>query len=385
MSPVKRIAIFAIPDHHYINMLLGLQRGFEQLGIEVFVGWPPLSGPNLACFVDNYKPDVVMEMDRFRDQIADFHEPVRHVAWVLNHVIFGRRVTENATGSFAVYMVTDPEVTGFEHLRQGSYGHLLPACDPAVFHPRKLDPFFDFTLIGHLYGPLPESTLNSEIRIDDQPIARVGDLVDEFMASDIFHWKQNNRHIDEFIIGFFARCGFELTQSGIPDNLRYLLDEYMIRLKDRKRVADGLLNVSGNVGFFGNPEWQEWPELEPYYYGRINRTSSLVDTICRTRVNIHNGPLTMHMRVMEVMGCGMPLLVNRSLWDAKPCGIESHFTPFEHYIPYDLDDIEEVAAKALRDEPWRTRIAEAGLRRVLEAHTWRHRAEYLLRDLADRW
>jgi hypothetical protein len=384
MTQIKRIAIFAIPDHFYINMTLGLKRGFEQLGVEVFLSWPPLNGRDLACFIDNYKPDIVMEMDRFRDQIPNFDEPIRHVAWILNHVVFGRRVTENATGSFAVYMVTDPVVTGFENLEPGSYGYLLPACDPTVFHPRHLDPFFDFTLIGHLYGPLRPEVLNTSIQINDQPIGTIGDLVDEFMASDIWHWKLDSRQIDDFIIGFFAHRGYHIDQEKIPGNIRYVLDEYMIRLKDRKRVADGLLAVSPNVGFFGNPEWREWPELEPYYYGTLFRPSNLVDTICRTRLNVHNGPLTMHMRVMEVMGCGMPLLVNRSLWDSQPCGIESHFTPNEHYIPYDLDKIEEVAAKALRDKAWCMAIAEAGHRRVMEAHTWRHRAAFLLEDLARR-
>jgi Glycosyl transferases group 1 len=385
MSPIKRIAIFSIPDHHYISVTMGLKRGLEQLGVEAFVSWPPLSGPNLACFVDNYKPDIVLEIDRFRDQIPNFDEPVRHVAWVFNHIVHGRRVTENATGSSAVYMVTDPMVTGFEHLDPGSYGYLMPACDPTTFYPRRLDPFFDFTMIGHLYGPLRADTLDTVIQVDGQPIGRIGDLVDEFMASDIQHWKQDNRQVDDFIIEFFAQRGYGINRKGIPGNIRYVIDEYMIRLKDRKRVADGLLAVSRDVGFFGNPEWAEWPEFNPYYYGTLNRPNSLADTICRTRVNIHNGPVTMHMRVMEVMGCGMPLLVNRSLWDSKPCGIESHFTPYEHYIPYDLDAIEEVAAKALRDEAWRVKIAEAGHRHVLAHHTWRHRAEYLLRDLAERW
>jgi spore maturation protein CgeB len=92
----------------------------------------------------------------------------------------------------------------------------------------------------------------------------------------------------------------------------------------------------------------------------------------------------MHNRVLDIMCCGKAALVSRSRWDKEISSIQHYFTPGEDYIPYDLDDLAEVAESALRDPERCRRIGRNARHRILEAHTWRHRAAFILDDLAQR-
>jgi hypothetical protein len=80
--------------------------------------------------------------------------------------------------------------------------------------------------------------------------------------------------------------------------LKTFFDEHLIRMVDRAEVIDTLLSISKQVAFYGNPEWQKWPQYAPYYFGSINRGRELAQLFRSTRVNIHNGPVTMHNRVL---------------------------------------------------------------------------------------
>jgi spore maturation protein CgeB len=92
----------------------------------------------------------------------------------------------------------------------------------------------------------------------------------------------------------------------------------------------------------------------------------------------------MHNRVLDIMCCGKAALISRSRWDDQISSVQHYFTPGEDYIPYDRDDLRDVAERALRDEEWRRRIGRNARNRILDGHTWRHRAAFILKDLAGR-
>lgn len=381
MTGIKRVAIFAYPDHMYVNMLLGLKRGFEELGVECHVGWNYLEGRYLSSFVDNYQPDIVVEIDRFLDQIDGFQGNIRHVAWVQNHFAFGRRVHENATGSEKIFMMDDPNQLGFGHLPPESFSYLQAGIDPAIFNENETHEVFDFSVIGYMYPPLSEEALETVIDINGQPVFRVVEMVESFMASNIDHCKWNFARITQFILDFLSTKGHPLSEVEIPRTVRWLCDEYLLRLKDRKKISEWILGISRNVAFFGTPDWASWPQFAPYYRGSLNRADELASAYRATRVNVHNGPFTMHVRVLESMACGKPVLVNDSSRAGTPVGIENFFEPGVHYIPYALDEFPQIAERALKDPAWRARIGRAAAEEVRRAHTWRHRAQQILDEL----
>jgi spore maturation protein CgeB len=92
----------------------------------------------------------------------------------------------------------------------------------------------------------------------------------------------------------------------------------------------------------------------------------------------------MHNRVLDIMCSGKAALVSRSRWDGEISSLQSYFTPGEDYLSYDNDDLAEVAERALRDGDRRRRVGANARRRILEGHTWRHRAAFIIDDLAQR-
>jgi hypothetical protein len=380
----KRIAIFAEDDHMYINQTLGLKRGFEELGVEAHVGWPHLNERALTCFVDNYQPDFILEIDRFPSQIPGYNPSVKHVTWIHNHAVHGRRVLENASGSHAVYTALLLKVYADEDFNGGDYRFLPMATDPNVFTNDETPELFDFSFVGHMYEPLDDDILNLSLGLGGGQHVLMRDLIDQFLAGGFHHHTSTNDEIHGYLADFFRQFDPNFLVEHLPTALKTFFDERLIRMIARKEVLDILLTISRQVAFFGNPDWQKWPDYAPHHYGSIMRGRELGQLFRSTRVNVHIGALSMHNRVLDIMCCGKGALISRSRWDNEVCGVQHHFTPGEDYIPYDLGDLQEVAERALRDREWCHRIGRNARRRILDGHTWRHRAAFIIDDLAQR-
>jgi GT2 family glycosyltransferase/2-polyprenyl-3-methyl-5-hydroxy-6-metoxy-1,4-benzoquinol methylase/tetratricopeptide (TPR) repeat protein len=85
-----------------------------------------------------------------------------------------------------------------------------------------------------------------------------------------------------------------------------------------------------------------------------------------------------NMRVFEALACGSLLVTN----DLAENGQAELFRDGEHLVVYrDLDELVEKVAVYLNREDDRERIAAAGMREVVEHHTYRHRMETILRHV----
>jgi len=89
-----------------------------------------------------------------------------------------------------------------------------------------------------------------------------------------------------------------------------------------------------------------------------------------------------NFRSLDCMACGTAVMVNHvehadvaRCWDAD-------LVPDEHYVAYDGEDFTEIARELLADPERRARIGAKAARVVRERHTWKHRAERILRDLS---
>ncbi|MCW8137397.1 MAG: glycosyltransferase [Planctomycetota bacterium] len=85
-----------------------------------------------------------------------------------------------------------------------------------------------------------------------------------------------------------------------------------------------------------------------------------------------------NMRVFESLAVGRPLLTDRL---DQRCGLEELARDGEQLITYEDATFEATAERLLADEDLAEQIASAGRARVLEAHTYEHRAAELLRTL----
>jgi hypothetical protein len=378
---VSRVALFGLDFPNIVNQLVGLRNGFRQLGIEVLTAWPHPNALMLENVLDSFRPDFVFEINRSRNQIRGCDEKFLHVAWMQDFQSLGQRLEGDFGGSDLGYFIVLPSAMGFAPSYDATARYLFPATDPEIFGYAAEHPIFDFSFIGQMFAPISDSLRARPILADDAESGTVGELLDLFAAEGVGQSSHMTMHTGDRLLRFVRRRRPEADASTIDPAIRNLFDDYFPRLTDRTRLLDEILSVSGKVGFFGTGPWDKWPRYRPHFGGYINRPSKMALVFRRTKVNLHNGNVGMHMRVLDCMATGGAIMVNTSLWTGTPFGIEAYFEPGRHFIEYDFDNLAEVAAGALANDAGRRRIGAAAAEAVRAGHTWRHRAMQIVQDV----
>lgn len=88
-------------------------------------------------------------------------------------------------------------------------------------------------------------------------------------------------------------------------------------------------------------------------------------------LNIHGSHDGFNMRTFEAAGAGALQLIDRT-------DVADLYEPGREIVPFSsLDELVELARRAIADPGWGARIREAGRRRTLAEHTFEHRARAL--------
>lgn len=381
MNRSPRIALFAPAAPHFVMTLKGLKEGFEALGAEVQVGWPPLDGRMLTTFVASFQPDLLFEVNRARDQIEEFDGKVLHAAWFEAGRYDTASIAGGLGGSDRLYVMLPPDLMGLDLSGTSDWSYLWPGVDPAVFHPAETPVRWDLSLVGHLYPPPPSPLLEAELVADEAGAGPFGDFVEAVERLPLSGLPLTPAAFRALLTGHCAARGVPLDRDRLDERAMFLVDELMLRLRSRRIVADAMLRASGSTRFFGNAGWALWPDYARHYGGEILTPRALAGVYRASALNVHVTPWPYHFRTFDVMGCGGVVMINRTGRHAVGPVFEQDFTPGEHYVDYGDDDLPEVARRMLRDDAARRRIGAAAARRVVEAHTWRHRAARILGDL----
>ena len=378
---VSRVALFGLDFPNIVNQLVGLRNGFRQLGVEVLTAWPHPNALTLENVLDSFRPDFVFEINRSRNQIRGCDEKFIHVCWMQDFLSLGQRLEKDFGGSDLSYFIVPPSAMGFGSEWESTARYLFPGTDPEIYTYATEHPIFDFSFIGQIFAPIPDSLRTRPILTGRADGGTAGELLDLFAAEGIGQSIHMTMHTSERLMQFVQRRRPDADVSMVDPAIRNLFDDYFPRLADRTRLLDSILNVSTKVGFFGTGPWDKWPRYQPHFGGYINRPSKMALVFRRTKVNLHNGSVGMHMRVLDCMAAGGAIMVNKSLWTGTPFGIEIHFEPGHHFIEYEFENLTERAAGALADEPGRRRMGAAAAEAVRAGHTWRHRALQIIEDV----
>ena len=143
-----------------------------------------------------------------------------------------------------------------------------------------------------------------------------------------------------------------------------------------------VLRATQNIAVFGTGYWRVEPKLAPHWGGVVTRYSDKNAINNMSSLVFHNG-FGMHERALEAMAAGRPVLVSRTPFDDGPGGVNQYFEPGRDFLPYDMETIEDVVRGTLRDRERLRRIGENARARIVAEHTWRQRAQQILRDFHD--
>ncbi len=383
MPAVKRVAIFTHPDTAMINMVLGLKKAFEALGIEVISGFSYLDSHRMRVLVDMVRPDFILDINRSRNQIADFDEKIHHIGWFEAPYHSGKRIDLTWGGSDMTYTNLDPAMMGLEPHQIPRWDYLHFAIDTETYRPMGVAPALDMSTIGYLALVLQPQELDivvesGGVRVSVREVAAV------VQAAGLSETNFHTLKLRDCLEALFRSRNPAYRPDDMFWQLMTFIHDRQFRAGGRGAFIKKLLPATRNIRLFGTGFWGNDPDLAPYYAGKVFKPSEKAAVINLSRIVYHYGAVMMHERVLEAMACGVPPIMNRTPNDYEPFGIGSHFTEGEHFLFYDEDNIAEVMRGLLTDEPLRRRMGEQGRQRILEGHTWMHRAQKILQDFGER-
>ncbi|MBV8645968.1 glycosyltransferase [Paludibacterium sp.] len=405
--PINNIALLVSfsRNGYLFNIMRALAQAFQDEGVEtqwVDAGQAP---EEVKAQLEALKPDFVFEINRTRGQTPDaFPEGMLHVAWIQDGWREPNKQEElpqlhysdpRFGGSALIYTLVDPTYFGFSHhLTQGVWGRLHTGIDPRVHHVKpevKAEPG-RAAICGHI--PMPLHVMNMESLQHVMAWNNGRKLHFDYMANFLLNKVKASicqlsfPQLHQIIADETSRyLGIDFTAADLVGEMDQtpflqLLDTEMPRVNDRLALANATLAAGLSLQIYGTSFWRYWPTYLPYYQGNLRWASELADVYRRTSFNVHNGCFGMHSRVLECMGSGGSIFVCTGRFDDPEYDIRRHFTPGEHYVPFDMETAAETFSEwrgrdaALRD------IAMNAAEQTRQHHTWRHRAQQILADVS---
>lgn len=194
------------------------------------------------------------------------------------------------------------------------------------------------------------------------------------------------------------RCDYVFTPDGGNDS-RWKnagVNHYCVRQGIHKGYCYKGKNIpmmTHDVSFVGseNKHWKKRKDMcqqlmqsfDFHWYGRINtldiRGDKLNDLYTSTKVIVGDSvysPYYWSNRIYETLGRGGFLLFHNVE------GIENDYTPYKHFIPYEMNNWKDLTNKVteyLKKSEDRKRLSEAALKHTLENHTLEHRCQEILK------
>lgn len=369
-----KILLFGPPGDFYETMLKELSQAFVELGHES--GWQAEFPTHdaVASFAKQNGVSLVFEINRTLGSEQPWPSSVSHAAWLQDHWVDWTPVT-NLGKSDHVYFLYHPDASYGEDIPPDRrWSVLSPGARADAPAPETTAETYDIAFCGHLPSPVDKGVFVTAKDGTPVPLRMfIAGWPPELLLQSHFCLRDIREHIQR-------RCdelGCDTTWGQ-----RLAIDTTLVRTLERQAILNAALSVSNNVGIWGPDKWLKWPEFAPFYKGDLPQSALDKDVYQASRLNVHTGVVTMHVRSMDCMAVGGFLMINRTWIDDKPGGINHFFATGEHYASYDKDNFAEVARRYLGDPTSRTRIAAEGRRAVLAAHTWKHRAQQILRDFS---
>lgn len=381
---IQRVALFA-PGEHYLNMLWGLKRAFERQGCCCVIGWPLLGPAALQRFLDEFSPDLVVEINRTRHQARVLPPHVKHVAWIQDGTLAFDQDLDHFGGSDRTYFMAQPEAVGYDPAllaRDEHYGFLLPAADPAVYAPLPVPQYqYDFSFAGFIPPPPSQCIGKTRFMRNGEPWVLEWEALEQLLiAANVRQWSVGDCAYPMIHQQLAKHLGLSAEQFSIPDDA-YPNVTLMMRLLDRRDLINQALDVSDSLLINGPEGWLRWPRFAPHHQGMLYDARALANSYRSSRLVLHNGVSALHPRTFECLSCASALLINRCYTDDKPGSIQNYLTPGEHYVEYALPTAAETLREALGNPQGMETIRRAAHAQVQAHHTWDHRVSQILAEI----
>lgn len=387
-----RIAINMDGTHYYTAKMYRLAVEFQKMGHDTYVGFIVPSASQIYQFCVGWKPDVVIDLNRSRGQAEGFPRDIKHIFWGQDFE-FDRINIER--DSDINYFVINPYDLGYKY-KDHNNKVLHAGVDPDIFKPTGRPINVDFNFCGYLPKPIPEELLKKSIYslFVGEPIVGVASMGRDVLLGEVFNSFINNikqssadyGNMKQNISNIFSEV---MEKAGghhirVHNKIVGMMEYSLYRMVERKEMIDLALSVSKSLRIYGPTEWHRWEIYKDNYKGHLVPLDMIANAHSTAKINLHSGNWTWgHWRVMESMACARPIMIQQTPRDDKPGEILDNFEPYTHYIPWNQGNFVDNAKKYLKDDEACKKMGEEARKVILAKHTWRHRAEQILKDLKE--
>ncbi|MEQ9489821.1 MAG: glycosyltransferase [Alphaproteobacteria bacterium] len=409
-----------IPNYRHVfeyRMLDGLATALRTEGHEAWVLHRPTWPSTVASIVREQSIDVVFQVNRPRPTGPALEPGTRHVTWFQDcRSTVCKTAADRAIDGDLIYYLAQPQsLTADVPAFSVPASHFAPAVDPKLLgnaeNAATAETAHDIVMVASMLPPHHQDTSEDTLAAEAQS------------AEDWFRWwvRKNNaapyrpaywrtkfsahrtwqllkaasvskavmESLFEPLTGFCDHAAIAAALAANPDtaipgntwateNMRIAYTRLLNRVAAARCAAD----ISNHVGFYG-PGWDSHAEFSAWAHPPVGNLGQMLRLFRSSKIVLHDNPdgCNFHDRVFYGMASGALIMAVSSPWNDAPGGFNSCFKDGVHFAAYDRDTLHDVARRWLSDDDARRKIGETARREVLANHTWRHRAQQLLKDL----
>ncbi|TDA62661.1 glycosyltransferase family 1 protein [Sulfuricurvum sp. IAE1] len=375
---MKVLLYLPFESHFYHGLYLQMKKGFEQAGCTVRGGCGFLDGEDLLRVIDEFRPDFVLEMNRVKTDIENFPSDLLHICWLVD---YWERTPAELCGSDFLYLFSHVWLKDHPMFTGKHMDVLHPGTDPDLYRPLHPNNSGKATIfLGHMPKPWLETELERRVTGSGGAVFRF-----EQLKKLVHEFTLNPQDFNDGTIAtgkyLLHRLGVDFLDTLSDTVLHYDVYARSFREGRRQGVVEKVLNSHLDLHLYGNDSWALRERFRPHYRGMLETPEEINRAFNQSAFLLHDGNMP-HFRVFDAMAAGLPVLKP----DTSGYGIEDEwdFLDFEEgseILTYSLDSEELTSIKHLdarRIGDMHARIRE----KIVKAHTWAHRAEKILGDIA---
>lgn len=311
-----------------------LLAGFESLGHKTLLHIEEsdisrITPHDVLASIDEFKPDVIIYIDHFRDEYPFLPKNIPFVNWIqdlLPNIINPKSRTFlpfDFTYVFAprwMKLLSDlPAYTGH------NIDVLHLGINPEIYHPiQDTEKTFDVLYVSHLVpieqtlrliintnnvfeiNPDEKELLDSRIISYDQLLIiyrLIAEELDELLIDELWNYAHTATR-EPFILRILKKAKIPTEKSIVEHFIKSkrFLNDIVFAIKTRPLTA--LINQGFDVRIYGH-NWNLHSDFSEYSYGPIENGTPLNLLMNQARICLNNSQgVSLHMRALEILGSG---------------------------------------------------------------------------------
>lgn len=359
--------------------------------------------------VDEFKPDLIIYIDHFRDESSFIPQNIPFVNWIQDLLPNITHPKQRRLGSLDFTFVFAPQWLDTLAAIDCYTGHdvrVLPiGINPDIYHPIEDCPkAFDVLYVSHLVHPSKTLRPVVDLSIGFDTNAEEHKLLEDDLISFeklILVYMLMTKVFDGLLIDDLWKYVIEpsvrrsfvrriLNQAGIEAEgplfeyfctAKRIYNDIAYAIKSRPLIA--LVKHGIDVRIYGN-HWETVPGLRKHAYGCAENGAALNVLMNQARICLNNSPGTsLHMRALEILGAGGFMLSRNIPSDLSD--IKTYLKPDEEAFLFNNEiDIVRIVKKYLDNDPLREQSARAAHDKALGLFGYDRIAQDIVQTISSR-